>query len=132
MIRGTVAVALLAMTLTGCSGSEPEPNAAPTETPEAATVTLADACTVMEQRIPDDGILSAAGSWRVFKADLEKLEATGDADTQAAVAILLAPVETLMADPEPGTETIDADRDLLAALGTLADRCEAVGSPAFQ
>jgi hypothetical protein len=66
-----------------------------------------------------------------YGEDLDQLSSEGDTETQNAVKFLQDANSALMT-ASPGSESLDAFTGMTAAVQTVADRCAAVGSSAFQ
>lgn len=80
---------------------------------------------MVEAALPPD--IRGADEAGVFMHALADLANAGDADTRAALAVLVQPVNDLAA--RGGAL---AHQEFLSAIDSLAKRCAIVGSPALQ
>lgn len=120
----------------GASGEQGEPAASssPTETK------LVNTCPEVESAIRRN---EDADGYSELKSDLDALAESGDTETKNALVGLIEATAQLIEherksdagelSPEDAmTELLDAQDAFDGAVGTLADRCEAVGSSALQ
>lgn len=129
-MRGLIWLAAVALAATACGGSD-ESEAAPT-TPSATVTerTLAETCPLLEQATPT-GLMPSDNRLATYAAKLSEFATLGDAETRNALKPMRAAVEATRT-AEPGSDAAAAFEDWTAALGVLAERCNAVGSGAFQ
>lgn len=132
-MRGVIGVAALAVVLaaSGCGGSEsttgtPEDPASSSE----AARTLAETCPLVEKATPT-GLAPSQERLAAYAADLSGFVAAGDVETRNALKPVQAAVEATRTAAQ-GQESLDAFDQWTAAIDTLAVRCNAVGSGAFQ
>jgi hypothetical protein len=121
-----VAIIAAAVFLTGCGNSDP----APTSTPTPAAASLADTCPLLEQATPA-GMLPSRARLAEYADDLQALADAGDVETRNAIAVMQDAV-TQLQTAEPGADYTAAFDTMTNALRTIATRCGAVGSSAFQ
>jgi hypothetical protein len=126
--------ALIVALLASCAGdgsggdeSAPQASASPT-----TATTLAETCPEVEAKMPKEQIFAEAADWATYADALQRMRIAGDTETKNALDLLIPAVEDLADDPPDGQAKLAADRALIGALNTLADRCAAVGSSALQ
>ena len=117
----------------GCGGSDSGGEAtpaAPASTETAVARSLHDTCPLLEQAMPT-GLMPSTPRLATFSARLDELADQGDVETQNAVAVMQSAVDDLR-EAGPGSEYASAFAGMTDAIETIADRCAAVGSSAFQ
>lgn len=100
--------------------------------PTIVKMSLREACPQAEAAIKGMDIVSDTPA--DIRAAADRVQAIVDAGDQETVNAMSRLADAIRAgeSTKPGMEKIDASQRLIAALGTLADRCEAVGSSSFQ
>ena len=119
------------LTLSGCGGSG-DPKDSPTTVVMTAKVSLKDSCPKVEAILPDQSVLATIAEWESAVTALDQIAESGDLETQNAIGPLREAAEVFRQDPAQGQPTVEADQSLIAAIRSLADRCELAGSTAFQ
>ena len=124
--RESVVGLLLAVSLAGCGGvaAKAEPK-----------LTLKQACPLIEKVIQDadDGeMFTSPTKAQTILDAMAKLAKRSDTEARNAIDVLVEAERVLANDPKPGQDSIDAMSRETSAFETLATRCAAVGSSAFQ
>lgn len=130
-----IAVAAIALVLSGCAATPTAPQVTastltPTPTPTPAAVELKDACEQASAIIAALDDVPEADQYASAADTMYALVESGDRDTKE----VFTPVEAALKDlstASPGMEYIEADQRLLDSLDTADKRCLAVGSDAF-
>jgi len=126
----TAATAVVVLTLDGCGGSDSTSGTPDAGASRPAARTLAETCPLVEDATPT-GLAPSPGRLAAYAADLSGFAAAGDAETRNALRPIQKAVEATRT-AEPGQASLDAFDQWTAAIDTLAARCNAVGSGAFQ
>lgn len=134
-MREVVVSVVLVLSVAGCGGQSDTPSSEAGEakpSPVTEQVSLRDACPQIEAAFPSTD-QPESPAWQEFSDLLAELSETGEVETKNAIATLEPPVDEFASEePLEGLPFLEARSAMRGAVSTLRDRCEAVGSSAFQ
>lgn len=136
-VKAYVFPLLVVLLLAACSQASPgagTTTAAPVTTsakPTLAGATLLLTCPEVESVIITLNGVPTAGQYGAAHTEMQALSDAGDLETRNALTGVVASLGKLQS-AQQGSENLDGQRALLAALDDLAGRCKTVGSSALQ
>lgn len=115
----------------GMSAPRASPMTSASASPTLVGATLLETCPQIDSVLADLSSNWTGAEWKAARQKVQTLSDAGDLETQNALTVLLAALETLQSEPE-GQAWLDAKEARDNALSNLNRRCRTAGTSTVQ